>query len=125
MLLKVLESENVKLTYPTQKVYVADKSDFNENSKKTVAKSISNEKLEELVNTRINKNIDEIVNGKQQDDKLASKKEKSNKKKDEEISTINRISTKITKSAKKVSEAIVKVEKKPKKSKKAENKITK
>ena len=31
------------------------KSDFNENSKKTVAKSISNEKLEELVNTRINK----------------------------------------------------------------------
>lgn len=125
LLLKVLESENVKLTYPTQKVYVADKSDFNENSKKTVVKSISNEKLEELVNTRINKNIDEIVNGKQQDDKLASKKEKSNKKKDEEISTINRISTKITKSAKKVSEAIVKVEKKPKKSKKAENKITK
>lgn len=101
LLLKVLESENVKLTYPTQKVYVADKSDFNENSKKTVAKSISNEKLEELVNTRINKNIDEIVNGKQQNDKLTSKKEKSNKKKDEEISTINRISTKITKSAKK------------------------
>ena len=125
LLLKVLESENVKLTYPTQKVYVADKSDFNENSKKTVAKSISNEKLEELVNTRINKNIDEIVNGKQQNDKLTSKKEKSNKKKDEEISTINRISTKITKSAKKVSEAIVKVEKKPKKSKKTENKITK
>ena len=125
LLLKVLESENVKLTYPTQKVYVADKSDFNENSKKTVAKSISNEKLEELVNTRINKNIDEIVNGKQQNDKLTSKKEKSNKKKDEDISTINRISTKITKSAKKVSEAIVKVEKKPKKSKKTENKITK
>ena len=125
LLLKVLESENVKLTYPTQKVYVADKSDFNENSKKTVEKSISNEKLEELVNTRINKNIDEIVNGKQQNDKLTSKKEKSNKKKDEDISTINRISTKITKSAKKVSEAIVKVEKKPKKSKKTENKITK
>lgn len=123
LLLKVLESENVKLTYPTQKVYVADKSDFNENSKKTVAKSISNEKLEELVNTRINKNIDEIVNGKQQNDKLTSKKEKSNKKKDEEISTINRISTKITKSAKKVSEAIVKVEKSLKSRKKQKIKL--
>lgn len=38
LLLKVLESENVKLAYPTQKVYVADKNDFNESSKKVTSR---------------------------------------------------------------------------------------
>ena len=66
LLLKVLESENVKLAYPTQKVYVADKNDFNENSKKITSKSaLNNEKIEKMLNECINKNIDEIVNGKQ------------------------------------------------------------
>lgn len=66
LLLKVLESENVKLAYPTQKVYVADKNDFNENSKKITSKSaLNNEKIEKMLNKEINKNIDEIVNGKQ------------------------------------------------------------
>lgn len=125
LLLKVLESENVKLAYPTQKVYVADKNDFNENSKKITSKSaLNNEKIEKMLNKEINKNIDEIVNGKQ--NKTLDGKNNSNKKEsEEEISTINRISTKITKSAKKVTDAIVKVEKKPKKSKKKDEKITK
>ena len=66
LLLKVLESENVKLAYPTQKVYVADKNDFNESSKKVTSKSaLNNEKIEKMLNECINKNIDEIVNGKQ------------------------------------------------------------
>ena len=66
LLLKVLESENVKLAYPTQKVYVADKNDFNENSKKITSKSaLNNEKIEKMLNKEINKNIDGIVNGKQ------------------------------------------------------------
>ena len=66
LLLKVLESENVKLAYPTQKVYVADKNDFNESSKKVTSKSaLNNEKIEKMLNESINKNIDEIVNGKQ------------------------------------------------------------
>ena len=65
LLLKVLESENVKLAYPTQKVYVADKNDFNENSKKITSKSaLNNEKIEKMLNKEINKNIDGIVNGK-------------------------------------------------------------
>ena len=125
LLLKILESENVKLAYPTQKVYVADKNDFNENSKKITSKSaLNNEKIEKMLNKEINKNIDEIVNGKQ--NKTLDGKNNSNKKEsEEEISTINRISTKITKSAKKVTDAIVKVEKKPKKSKKKDEKITK
>lgn len=125
LLLKVLESENVKLAYPTQKVYVADKNDFNENSKKITSKSaLNNEKIEKMLNKEINKNIDEIVNGKQ--NKTLDGKNNNNKKEsEEEISTINRISTKITKSAKKVTDAIVKVEKKPKKSKKKDEKITK
>lgn len=125
LLLKVLESENVKLAYPTQKVYVADKNDFNENSKKITSKSaLNNEKIEKMLNKEINKNIDGIVNGKQ--NKTLDGKNNSNKKEsEEEISTINRISTKITKSAKKVTDAIVKVEKKPKKSKKKDEKITK
>ena len=125
LLLKVLESENVKLAYPTQKVYVADKNDFNESSKKVTSKSaLTNEKIEKMLNECINKNIDEIVNGKQ--NKTLDGKNNSNKKEsEEEISTINRISTKITKSAKKVTDAIVKVEKKPKKSKKKDEKITK
>lgn len=97
LLLKVLESENVKLAYPTQKVYVADKNDFNENSKKITSKSaLNNEKIEKMLNKEINKNIDEIVNGKQ--NKTLDGKNNSNKKEsEEEISTINRISTKITK----------------------------
>ena len=125
LLLKILESENVKLAYPTQKVYVADKNDFNENSKKITSKSaLNNEKIEKMLNKEINKNIDEIVNCKQ--NKTLDGKNNSNKKEsEEEISTINRISTKITKSAKKVTDAIVKVEKKPKKSKKKDEKITK
>lgn len=125
LLLKILESENVKLAYPTQKVYVADKNDFNESSKKATSKSaLNNEKIEKMLNKEINKNIDEIVNGKQ--NKTLDGKNNSNKKEsEEEISTINRISTKITKSAKKVTDAIVKVEKKPKKSKKKDEKITK
>ena len=125
LLLKVLESENVKLAYPTQKVYVADKNDFNESSKKVTSKSaLNNEKIEKMLNESINKNIDEIVNGKQ--NKTLDGKNNGNKKEnEEEISTINRISTKITKSAKKVTDAIVKVEKKPKKSKKKDEKITK
>ena len=125
LLLKVLESENVKLAYPTQKVYVADKNDFNESSKKVTSKSaLNNEKIEKMLNECINKNIDEIVNGKQ--NKTLDGKNNGNKKEnEEEISTINRISTKITKSAKKVTDAIVKVEKKPKKSKKKDEKITK
>lgn len=66
LLLKVLESENVKLAYPTQKVYVADKNDFNESSKKVTSKSaLNNEKIEKMLNKEINKNIDGIVNGKQ------------------------------------------------------------
>lgn len=125
LLLKVLESENVKLAYPTQKVYVADKNDFNENSKKITSKSaLNNEKIEKMLNKEINKNIDEIVNGKQ-NKTLDSKNNGNKKESEEEISTINRISTKITKSAKKVTDAIVKVEKKPKKSKKKDEKITK
>ena len=125
LLLKVLESENVKLAYPTQKVYVADKNDFNESSKKVTSKSaLNNEKIEKMLNECINKNIDEIVNGKQK--KTLDGKNNGNKKEnEEEISTINRISTKITKSAKRVTDAIVKVEKKPKKSKKKDEKITK
>lgn len=125
LLLKVLESENVKLAYPTQKVYVADKNDFNENSKKITSKSaLNNEKIEKMLNKEINKNIDGIVNGKQ--NKILGSKNNINKKEsEEEISTINRISTKITKSAKRVTDAIVKVEKKPKKSKKKDEKITK
>lgn len=125
LLLKVLESENVKLAYPTQKVYVADKNDFNESSKKVTSKSaLNNEKIEKMLNECINKNIDEIVNGKQ--NKTLDGKNNGNKKEnEEEISTINRISTKITKSAKRVTDAIVKVEKKPKKSKKKDEKITK
>ena len=125
LLLKVLESENVKLAYPTQKVYVADKNDFNESSKKVTSKSaLNNEKIEKMLNKEINKNIDGIVNGKQ--NKTLDGKNNGNKKEnEEEISTINRISTKITKSAKKVTDAIVKVEKKPKKSKKKDEKITK
>lgn len=125
LLLKVLESENVKLAYPTQKVYVADKNDFNESSKKVTSKSaLNNEKIEKMLNESINKNIDEIVNGKQ-NKTLDSKNNGNKKESEEEISTINRISTKITKSAKKVTDAIVKVEKKPKKSKKKDEKITK
>ena len=125
LLLKVLESENVKLAYPTQKVYVADKNDFNESSKKVTSKSaLNNEKIEKMVNESINKNIDEIVNGKQ-NKTLGSKNNINKKESEEEISTINRISTKITKSAKRVTDAIVKVEKKPKKSKKKDEKITK
>ena len=125
LLLKVLESENVKLAYPTQKVYVADKNDFNENSKKITSKSaLNNEKIEKMLNKEINKNIDEIVNGKQ-NKTLGSKNNINKKESEEEISTINRISTKITKSAKRVTDAIVKVEKKPKKSKKKDEKITK
>ena len=125
LLLKILESENVKLAYPTQKVYVADKNDFNESSKKATSKSaLNNEKIEKMLNKEINKNIDEIVNGKQ-NKTLGSKNNINKKESEEEISTINRISTKITKSAKKVTDAIVKVEKKPKKSKKKDEKITK
>ena len=125
LLLKVLESENVKLAYPTQKVYVADKNDFNESSKKVTSKSaLNNEKIEKMLNESINKNIDEIVNGKQ-NKTLGSKNNINKKENEEEISTINRISTKITKSAKRVTDAIVKVEKKPKKSKKKDEKITK
>ena len=125
LLLKILESENVKLAYPTQKVYVADKNDFNESSKKVTSKSaLNNEKIEKMLNKEINKNIDEIVNGKQ-NKTLDSKNNGNKKESEEEISTINRISTKITKSAKKVTDAIVKVEKKPKKSKKKDEKITK
>lgn len=125
LLLKVLESENVKLAYPTQKVYVADKNDFNESSKKVTSKSaLNNEKIEKMLNKEINKNIDEIVNGKQ-NKTLDSKNNGNKKESEEEISTINRISTKITKSAKKVTDAIVKVEKKTKKSKKKDEKITK
>ncbi len=125
LLLKVLESENVKLAYPTQKVYVADKNDFNESSKKVTSKSaLNNEKIEKMLNECINKNIDEIVNGKQ-NKTLDSKNNGNKKENEEEISTINRISTKITKSAKRVTDAIVKVEKKPKKSKKKDEKITK
>ena len=125
LLLKVLESENVKLAYPTQKVYVADKNDFNENSKKITSKSaLNNEKIEKMLNKEINKNIDEIVNGKQ-NKTLDSKNNGNKKESEEEISTINRISTKITKSAKKVTDAIVKEEKKTKKSKKKDEKITK
>ena len=125
LLLKVLESENVKLAYPTQKVYVADKNDFNENSKKITSKSaLNNEKIEKMLNKEINKNIDGIVNGKQ-NKTLGSKNNINKKESEEEISTINRISTKITKSAKRVTDAIVKVEKKPKKSKKKDEKITK
>lgn len=125
LLLKVLESENVKLAYPTQKVYVADKNDFNESSKKVTSKSaLNNEKIEKMLNECINKNIDEIVNGKQ-NKTLDSKNNGNKKESEEEISTINRISTKITKSAKKVTDAIVKVEKNPKKSKKKDEKITK
>ena len=125
LLLKVLESENVKLAYPTQKVYVADKNDFNESSKKVTSKSaLNNEKIEKMLNESINKNIDEIVNGKQ-NKTLGSKNNINKKESEEEISTINRISTKITKSAKRVTDAIVKVEKKPKKSKKKDEKITK
>ena len=125
LLLKVLESENVKLAYPTQKVYVADKNDFNESSKKVTSKSaLNNEKIEKMLNKSINKNIDEIVNGKQ-NKTLGSKNNINKKESEEEISTINRISTKITKSAKRVTDAIVKVEKKPKKSKKKDEKITK
>ena len=125
LLLKVLESENVKLAYPTQKVYVADKNDFNESSKKVTSKSaLNNEKIEKMLNECINKNIDEIVNGKQ-NKTLGSKNNINKKESEEEISTINRISTKITKSAKRVTDAIVKVEKKPKKSKKKDEKITK
>lgn len=125
LLLKVLESENVKLAYPTQKVYVADKNDFNESSKKVTSKSaLNNEKIEKMLNESINKNIDEIVNGKQ-NKTLDSKNNGNKKESEEEISTINRISTKITKSAKRVTDAIVKVEKKPKKSKKKDEKITK
>ena len=125
LLLKVLESENVKLAYPTQKVYVADKNDFNENSKKITSKSaLNNEKIEKMLNKEINKNIDGIVNGKQ-NKTLGSKNNINKKESEEEISTINRISTKITKSAKRVTDSIVKVEKKPKKSKKKDEKITK
>ena len=125
LLLKILESENVKLAYPTQKVYVADKNDFNENSKKITSKSaLNNEKIEKMLNKEINKNIDGIVNGKQ-NKTLGSKNNINKKESEEEISTINRISTKITKSAKRVTDAIVKVEKKPKKSKKKDEKITK
>ena len=125
LLLKVLESENVKLAYPTQKVYVADKNDFNESSKKVTSKSaLNNEKIEKMLNESINKNIDEIVNGKK-NKTLGSKNNINKKESEEEISTINRISTKITKSAKRVTDAIVKVEKKPKKSKKKDEKITK
>ena len=125
LLLKVLESENVKLAYPTQKVYVADKNDFNESSKKVTSKSaLNNEKIEKMLNESINKNIDEIVNGKQ-NKTLGSKNNINKKESEEEISTINRISTKITKSAKRVTDAIIKVEKKPKKSKKKDEKITK
>ena len=125
LLLKVLESENVKLAYPTQKVYVADKNDFNESSKKVTSKSaLNNEKIEKMLNESINKNIDEIVNGKQ-NKTLGSKNNINKKESEEEISTINRISTKITKSAKRVTDAIVKVEKKTKKSKKKDEKITK
>ena len=125
LLLKVLESENVKLAYPTQKVYVADKNDFNESSKKVTSKSaLNNEKIEKMLNECINKNIDEIVNGKQ-NKTLGSKNNINKKESEEEISTINRISTKITKSAKRVTDAIIKVEKKPKKSKKKDEKITK
>lgn len=125
LLLKVLESENVKLAYPTQKVYVADKNDFNESSKKVTSKSaLNNKKIEKMLNKEINKNIDGIVNGKQ-NKTLGSKNNINKKESEEEISTINRISTKITKSAKRVTDAIVKVEKKPKKSKKKDEKITK
>ena len=125
LLLKVLESENVKLAYPTQKVYVADKNDFKESSKNITSKSaLNNEKIEKMLNESINKNIDEIVNGKQ-NKTLGSKNNINKKESEEEISTINRISTKITKSAKRVTDAIVKVEKKPKKSKKKDEKITK
>ena len=125
LLLKVLESENVKLAYPTQKVYVADKNVFNESSKKVTSKSaLNNEKIEKMLNECINKNIDEIVNGKQ-NKTLGSKNNINKKESEEEISTINRISTKITKSAKRVTDAIIKVEKKPKKSKKKDEKITK
>lgn len=125
LLLKVLESENVKLAYPTQKVYVADKNDFKESSKNITSKSaLNNEKIEKMLNESINKNIDEIVNGKQ-NKTLGSKNNINKKENEEEISTINRISTKITKSAKRVTDAIVKVEKKPKKSKKKDEKITK
>lgn len=66
LLLKVLESENVKLAYPTQKVYVADKNDFKESSKNITSKSaLNNKKIEKMLNKEINKNIDGIVNGKQ------------------------------------------------------------
>ena len=62
LLLKVLESENVKLSYPTQKVYVADKNDFNENSKKLSKKNVTkNDNIEKLLNDSINKNIDELI----------------------------------------------------------------
>lgn len=119
LLLKVLESENVKLSYPTQKIYMADKNDFNENSKKPSRKNVTkneNDNIKKLLDNSINKNIDELINGRTDDkinNKTVSKKNTS------------KLSSKIVKSAKKVSEAIVKVEKKPKSSKNVNSKITK
>ena len=90
LLLKVLESENVKLAYPTQKVYVADKNDFNESSKKVTSKSaLNNEKIEKMLNECINKNIDEIVNGKQ--NKTLDSKNNGNKKKNNEIIMLGKV----------------------------------
>lgn len=113
LLLKVLESENVKLAYPTQKIFVADKNEFKENSRKLPIKN--NDAIEKLINKEINKNIDELINDKE--------KNKVNNKENEEESS--KLSTKINKSAKKVSETIVKVGKRAKKSKKEDKKVTK
>lgn len=113
LLLKVLESENVKLAYPTQKIFVADKNEFKENSRKLPIKN--NDAIEKLINKEINKNIDELINGKE-------KNKVSNKENEEESS---KLSTKINKSAKKVSETIVKVGKRAKKSKNEDKKVTK
>lgn len=121
LLLKVLESENVKLSYPTQKVYVADKNDFNENSKKLSKKNVTkNDSIEKLLNDSINKNIDELINGKKENN--TNNKSTAEKEKKKSAATL---SSKIVKSAKKVSEAIVKVERKQKNSKNVNDKITK
>ena len=121
LLLKVLESENVKLSYPTQKVYVADKNDFNENSKKLSKKNVTkNDNIEKLLNDSINKNIDELINGKKENN--TNNKSTAEKEKKKSAATL---SSKIVKSAKKVSEAIVKVERKQKNSKNVNDKITK
>ena len=116
LLLKVLESENVKLAYPTQKIFVADKNEFKENSKKISSKNIENyDAVEKLINKEINKNIDELIHGK-------DKNKTSDEENDKES---NKLTTKINKSAKKVTETIVKVGKRTKKSKNENRKVTK